>query len=115
MKVSCKPRQFRYVQRCVWFFAFTCYCEQAYFREAYNITLRLPDAVGVKIGGGSIVPIELCVVAPNQRFTRRLPQELTKGMVEFTSDKPKARLEAIRRGIVGTGAVSICIGHAVSP
>lgn len=89
--------------------------EKAYFREAYNITLRYPDAVGVRIAGGSIVPIELCIVAPNQRFTRRLPPELTKKMVEFTSDKPKARLEAIRRGIVGAGAVSIYVGHVIPP
>ncbi|KAF8436955.1 Piwi domain-containing protein [Boletus edulis BED1] len=85
---------------------------QAYFREAYNITLRYPDAIGVKIGGGSIVPIELCVIAPDQRFTRKLPQELTKKMVEFTSDKPKARLESIRRGIVGAGAA---LDYATSP
>ncbi|KAG8217323.1 putative argonaute-like protein [Butyriboletus roseoflavus] len=83
---------------------------QAYFREAYNITLRYPDAVGVRIGGGSIVPIELCVVAPNQRFTRRLPPELTKKMVEFTSDKPKARLDAIRRGVAGAA-----LDYASSP
>ncbi|KAF8558461.1 Piwi-domain-containing protein [Imleria badia] len=85
---------------------------QAYFREAYNISLRYPDAVGVKIGGGSVVPIELCIVAPNQRFTRRLPPEMTKRMVEFTSDKPKARLEAIRRGIVGADAA---LDYASSP
>lgn len=59
------------------------------------------------------MPIELCIVAPNQRFTRRLPQELTKEMVEFTSDKPKARLEAIRRGIEGADAVSICVGDLI--
>lgn len=32
-------------------------------------------------------------------------------MVEFTSEKPRARLEAIHRGVVGAGAVSICICH----
>ncbi|KAI9569067.1 Piwi domain-containing protein [Boletus coccyginus] len=85
---------------------------QAYFREAYNITLRYPEAVGVKVGGGSIVPIEVCVVAPDQRFKRRLPQELTKKMVEFTTDKPRARLEAIRRGIVGADAA---LNYASSP
>ncbi|KAH0830397.1 hypothetical protein J3R83DRAFT_1791 [Lanmaoa asiatica] len=81
---------------------------QTYFRESYNITLRYPDAVGIKTGRG-IYPIEVCIVAPNQRFTRRLPQELTKKMVEFTTEKPRARLEAIRRGIVGVGAVRIYI------
>ncbi|KAN0075335.1 Piwi domain containing protein [Tylopilus felleus] len=85
---------------------------EAYFRQAYNITLRFPDAVGVKIGGGSVVPIELCMVAPNQRFKRKVPPELTKKMVDFTSDKPKERLESISRGIVGAGAA---LDYAASP
>jgi len=85
---------------------------EAYFRQAYNISLRFPDAVGVKLGGGSIVPIELCEIAPNQRFKRKIPAELTKKMVEFTSDKPKARLESIRRGILGPGAA---LDYAASP
>ncbi|KAF8840966.1 Piwi-domain-containing protein [Paxillus ammoniavirescens] len=78
---------------------------QAYFREAYNISLKYPDALGVELGRGTIVPVELCIVAPNQRYTRRLPQELTKKMVDFTSEKPKARLDAIQRGIRGAGSV----------
>ncbi|KAF9239655.1 Piwi domain-containing protein [Melanogaster broomeanus] len=79
---------------------------QAYFREAYNISLRYPDALGVEIGrGGTVVPVELCIIAPNQRYTRKLPQESTKMMVEFTSEKPKGRLDAIQRGIRGAGSV----------
>ncbi|KIJ60652.1 hypothetical protein HYDPIDRAFT_43184 [Hydnomerulius pinastri MD-312] len=79
---------------------------QAYFKEAYNVNIN-PDSFGVEIGRGTVVPVELCVIEPNQRFTRKLPQELTKKMVEFTSEKPKARLGAIERGIRGTGGASV--------
>ncbi|KIJ17201.1 hypothetical protein PAXINDRAFT_73870, partial [Paxillus involutus ATCC 200175] len=52
-----------------------------------------------------VIPVELCIVVPNQRYTRKLPPELTKKMVDFTSEKPKARLDAIQRGIRGAGSV----------
>ncbi|KAF9228654.1 Piwi-domain-containing protein [Gyrodon lividus] len=78
---------------------------QAYFRETYNIALKYPDALGIEVGRGAIIPVELCIVEPDQRYIRKLPQESTKKMVDFTSEKPKARLDAIQRGIRGAGSV----------
>lgn len=52
---------------------------------------------------------------PDQRYTRKLPQEYTKGMVEFTSEKPQARMDAILRGIGQAQTQSVRIIAAVLP
>jgi hypothetical protein len=51
----------------------------------------------------------------NQRFTRRVPPELTKRTVEFTSDKPKAQLDDICRGLAGNEGVSILMDAPYFP
>ncbi|KAI6043075.1 Piwi domain-containing protein [Pisolithus marmoratus] len=79
---------------------------QQYYRETYNIHLQYPDIIGVGFNVKSqvaVIPAELCVVLPNQRYIRRLPQECTKKMVEFSSERPQARMEAILRGLSGSG------------
>ncbi|KAI5983814.1 Piwi domain-containing protein [Pisolithus albus] len=79
---------------------------QEYYRETYNINLQYPDIVGVGFtvrGQVTVIPAELCIVLPNQRYVRKLPQECTKKMVEFSSEKPQARMDAILRGLGGSG------------
>ncbi|KAI6110019.1 Piwi domain-containing protein [Pisolithus sp. B1] len=79
---------------------------QEYYRETYNIHLQYPDIIGVGFtskGQVTVIPAELCVVLPNQRYVRKVPQECTKKMVEFSSEKPQARMEAILRGLSGSG------------
>ncbi|KAI6150981.1 Piwi-domain-containing protein [Pisolithus tinctorius] len=79
---------------------------QQYYRETYNIHLQYPEIIGVgfvRKNEVTVIPMELCVVLPNQRYTRKLPQECTKKMVEFSSEKPQARMEAIMRGLSSSG------------
>lgn len=79
---------------------------QQYYRETYNIHLQYPEIIGVgfvRKNEVTVIPLELCVVLPNQRYTRKLPQECTKKMVEFSSEKPQARMEAIMRGLSSSG------------
>ncbi|KAL4065381.1 Piwi-domain-containing protein [Scleroderma citrinum] len=91
---------------------------QQYYRETYNIHLKYPDIIGIvlndKGGNKTVVPAELCSVLPNQRYTRKLPQEYTKGMVEFTSEKPRARMEAILNGM-GTSRSNSVLDYENSP
>lgn len=75
---------------------------QQYYRETYNIHIKYPDIIGIALKGRDgpvVIPAELCRVLPDQRYTRKLPQEYTKHMVEFTSEKPRARLQSILNGI----------------
>ncbi|KAH7889904.1 Piwi-domain-containing protein [Phlebopus sp. FC_14] len=90
----------------------TCNIQQ-YFREVYNRNIN-PDLFGVQLGRGSIVPAELCVIMPDQRFKSKLPPDLIKGMVEFTSEKPHARLATITHGIQGDQSQSV-LDYANSP
>ena len=85
--------------------------DQQYYRETHNIHLKYPDIIGIALKGRersiAVVPAELCRILPDQRYTRKLPQEHTKAMVEFTSEKPRARIESILRGIGSTSPTSV--------
>lgn len=75
---------------------------QQYYRETYNIHIKYPDIIGIALKGRDgpvIIPAELCRILPDQRYSRKLPQEYTKHMVEFTSEKPRARMQSILNGI----------------
>jgi eukaryotic translation initiation factor 2C len=56
------------------------------------------EAFGVKLKNGSIIPAELCSIAPNQRFKGKVPENLTSKVVSFATKKPGERLDAIRKG-----------------
>ncbi|KAG6917797.1 hypothetical protein DXG01_001069 [Tephrocybe rancida] len=49
-----------------------------------------------------VVPAEQCVVLPGQLFKRKIPDHLTKDMVDFATVKPADRLRQIVSGDMGT-------------
>jgi len=84
---------------------------QQYYRETYNIHIKYPDIIGIALKGRDgpvVIPAELCRILPDQRYSRKLPQEYTKHMVEFTSEKPRARMQSILNGI-GNATVRISV------
>ena len=90
---------------------------QQYYRETYNIHIKYPDIIGIALKGRDgpvVIPAELCRVLPDQRYTRKLPQEYTKHMVEFTSEKPRARLQSILNGIGNaTVRINVFVSHTM--
>lgn len=55
--------------------------------------------VGVQVGNKSmdiIIPAELCTVVEGQIYKKRVPQELTKKVVSFATQKPAERLVHIK-------------------
>ncbi|KAG0695755.1 hypothetical protein DFH29DRAFT_770330, partial [Suillus ampliporus] len=46
-----------------------------------------------------VIPAELCKIAPDQRYTRKLPPEFSAPMVKFSSKNPEDRLALISAGI----------------
>ncbi|KAI8818024.1 Piwi domain-containing protein [Fimicolochytrium jonesii] len=73
---------------------------EQYFREHYNIRLCYPQLPCVATGANLdiIIPMELCVVRPNQRHTARLNERQAAEMVRVTALLPKQRSYRIEQG-----------------
>ncbi|KAG1847515.1 hypothetical protein DFJ58DRAFT_663286, partial [Suillus subalutaceus] len=50
-----------------------------------------------------VIPAEMCVIAPDQRYARKLPPEFSPTMVKFSSKNPQDRLALISAGINNSG------------
>lgn len=54
-----------------------------------------------KYGSPTVVPVEECVVLPGQLYKKKIPDHLTKAMVDFATVKPADRLRQIVSGGMG--------------
>ncbi|OJA17422.1 hypothetical protein AZE42_04820 [Rhizopogon vesiculosus] len=73
-----------------------------YFKKAYGRQLAYPNIIGVQVGSrdhDEVIPAELCRIASDQRYTRKLPAEFSASMVKFSSKSPHDRLALISAGI----------------
>ncbi|KAG6869093.1 hypothetical protein C0993_003413 [Termitomyces sp. T159_Od127] len=82
---------------------------QEHYRAAHNIVIKWPNIIGVllspkKSSSQTVVPAEECVVLPGQLYKKKIPDHLTKAMVDFATVKPDDRLRQIVSG--GMGAES---------
>ena len=70
-----------------------------HYYKTYNIRLLFPDIIGIELSRGSgkntVIPAEICHITPGQRYTRKLPQQMTSMMVDFSKFRPDKRLEMI--------------------
>ncbi|KND03587.1 uncharacterized protein SPPG_01063 [Spizellomyces punctatus DAOM BR117] len=71
-----------------------------YFKQKYDIELAHPNLPCVTSGTKNdiVIPMELCVVRPNQRHTGRLNDRQASEMVKITALLPKNRLGRIEQG-----------------
>ncbi|KAG6817094.1 hypothetical protein H0H87_012862 [Tephrocybe sp. NHM501043] len=79
---------------------------QDYYQAAYNIKIQYPHIIGViltprKTTFPTVVPAELCTILPGQFFKKKIPDHLTKAMVDFATVKPVDRLRQILSGDAG--------------
>ncbi|KAG2041475.1 ribonuclease H-like domain-containing protein [Suillus americanus] len=73
-----------------------------YFKKAWGRQLAYPNIIGIQVGSkdrDEVIPAEMCVIAPDQRYTRKLPPEFSPTMVKFSSKNPQDRLALISAGI----------------
>ena len=73
--------------------------EQDHFQSKYNVRVRSPKAVGVRLGQSAVVPAELCEIVPGQPFRRRIPQQLQSDFLRFATQKPEQRLRDIQDAV----------------
>jgi eukaryotic translation initiation factor 2C len=75
---------------------------QDYFNKAWGRRIEYPNIIGIQVGSkdrDEVIPAEMCVIAPDQRYTRKLPPEFSSLMVKFSSKNPQDRLALISAGI----------------
>ncbi|KAG2158147.1 Piwi-domain-containing protein [Suillus bovinus] len=73
-----------------------------YFMKAWSRPINYPNIIGIQVGSkdrDEVIPAELCNIAPDQRYTRKLPPEFSPSMVKFSSKNPQDRLALISAGI----------------
>ncbi|KAF9946187.1 hypothetical protein BGZ70_003364 [Mortierella alpina] len=72
---------------------------EGYFQQTYNMRLTYPLLPCVVIGPRLVLPMEVCMVVPAQRYTRKLDQAQVADMVKFATQKPHERLNNIKKGL----------------
>lgn len=73
-----------------------------YFKKAWGRQIKYPNIIGIQVGSkdrDEVIPAEMCIIAPDQRYTRKLPPEFSSSMVKFSSKNPQDRLALISAGI----------------
>ena len=66
-----------------------------YFAGTYNIKLAYPDLPLVKAGGKNKLPMELCILLPNQPYFTSLNSAQQRDMITKACQKPKEKMEDI--------------------
>ncbi|KAF9927987.1 hypothetical protein BGZ67_007217, partial [Mortierella alpina] len=70
-----------------------------YFQQTYHMGLTYPLLPCVVIGPRTMLPMEVCMVVPAQRYTKKLDQAQVADMVKFATQKPHERLNNIKKGL----------------
>ena len=71
-----------------------------YYKKRYNVHLEWPDMPVVETTKkGVVYPLELCFMAPGQRYPYKLDEKQTAAMIKFAVTRPEQRKQAIRDGL----------------
>lgn len=71
----------------------------AYFKRVYNITLRYPGLPCVIVLKNNHLPMEVCMLLPGQRYSKKLGPIQVAEMIKLTCVKPADRLKSIEAGM----------------
>ncbi|RPD66004.1 Piwi-domain-containing protein [Lentinus tigrinus ALCF2SS1-6] len=72
---------------------------QRHFETKYNLQVRYPRIVGVRIGKTAIIPAEFCHVVGGQVYRKKIPPQAQKMFLEFATQKPRLRITDIRNAV----------------
>lgn len=71
-----------------------------YYLKRYDIHLEWPDMPVVETTKkGVVYPLELCFMAPAQRYPYKLDERQTAAMIKFAVTKPEQRKQTIQDGL----------------
>ena len=63
------------------------------------MTLRYPEAFGIRSGKSAVFPAEVCEVFPGQVYKKKLDGQDTTKMLKKTTKKPEERLSDIVKAV----------------
>ncbi|EOA29189.1 hypothetical protein CARUB_v10025461mg [Capsella rubella] len=75
-----------------------------YFFERYNHRVRYPALPAIQTGNDSrpvYIPMELCQIVGEQRYTKRLNEKQVTALLKATCQRPEERERSIQRLVVG--------------
>ncbi|KAJ3085870.1 hypothetical protein HK102_013731 [Quaeritorhiza haematococci] len=75
---------------------------EEYFEETYNMRLNFPDWPVVMVGSETMLPIEVCKIAPSQKYNKPLNPKQTEKMIKFANVSPHIRFSTIKNGVSNT-------------
>jgi eukaryotic translation initiation factor 2C len=70
-----------------------------YFIQKYRIHLEHWYLPLVKTEKDGVFPMEVCTIAPNQRYNFKLSPDQTSKMIKFAVTRPAQRLDAVQHGV----------------
>ncbi|OQR66449.1 translation initiation factor 2C-like [Tropilaelaps mercedesae] len=73
-----------------------------YFREKYNVKLQYAYLPCIVEHNGSMLPMEVCLIAPDQHCRKKLTQQQTATLIRSTAVDPRVRFEKIKQAMEKT-------------
>eukprot|EP00850_Spirogloea_muscicola_P007880 SM000041S15439 [mRNA] locus=s41:105499:111602:+ [translate_table: standard] len=74
----------------------------AYFQQKYNYKIRFPQLPCIVVGSKkSWLPMEVCVIAKDQRYLGKLGENQVRNMLKFTCKRPPERARFIQNLVAG--------------
>ncbi|KAJ3205805.1 argonaute 1 [Clydaea vesicula] len=71
-----------------------------FFRKTYNYNVKYPWLPAIVSGANNVqIPIECCVVLPNQRYVKKISEDQAADMIKVTAVFPQKRKERIQDGL----------------
>ncbi|KAJ3287772.1 Eukaryotic translation initiation factor 2C, partial [Blyttiomyces sp. JEL0837] len=74
---------------------------QQYFKETFNKDIQYPHLPCVECGSGGqiLIPMEMCLVRPNQRHLGKLSDVQTSDVIKIAAVQPPSRFDRIKAGM----------------
>ena len=70
-----------------------------YFLQRYGVRLEYPYLPLVEVKKNEMYPMEVCVMAPGQRYPAKLNEDQTSKMIKFAATRPNIRKDGINYGL----------------
>ncbi|CAE6418353.1 unnamed protein product [Rhizoctonia solani] len=70
----------------------------AQYFQSRGTNLKYPNYICIETSSGAAYPIELCSIIPGQLMRKQVPPNLVNSVLDFSTKKPKERLNSIVAG-----------------
>lgn len=85
---------------------------QDYFQQHHNVTLKWPEAFGVRTSKTAVFPAEMCTIFPGQVYKKKLDGQDTTELLRMSTAPPRTRISNIQRAVSQNVSFSCFVGSA---